>query len=259
MSIDGWRHLDEPITPADDTVDVVRLELDAECNRIDRLRSLLSTDEVARADRYKFDEPRRRFIVCRGVLRQLLGASLEREPVSLKFSYGPYGKPMLASDELVSSGHTSIEFSVSHSANLALIAVSLGRRVGVDIEQHDGKTRVHELAKRFFSPRETGELASLPECDLRAGFYRGWTSKEAYLKATGFGLSFSLSNFTVAMNPCQPARLVEVADLPNEAARWRMYSLDVSEHFSAALLVEAASHESVKVRQWCLGRGSECT
>ena len=136
----------------------------------------------------------------------------------------------------------------------------------MDLERHDAKVRIHKLAARFFSSHESAELASLPAEDQLAGFYRGWTSKEAYLKATGFGLSFSLSQFTVAMNPTKPARLIEVVEQPgspdhtggdqlridhaHEAARWSMTSLTVADQFSAALLVEATATENVLICQW---------
>lgn len=280
-----WPSTTERLPLTSDSVHVVRLNLCAEPNRIEMLRSVLSLDELARADRYKFDEPRRRFIVCRAALRQLLGSCLGRTAGSLAFAYGPHGKPRLLLGEAVSetkapltltlspedggegtsrnaSGpdtnsssdthfdESSLDFSVSHSADLALIAITVGRRVGVDVEQHDTKVRILKLATRFFSPQEAAQLVSLPESDQCAGFYRGWTSKEAYLKATGFGLSFPLSKFTVALSPCEPVGLLEVVDQPDEAARWRMHSLDVATDFSAALLIEAASQESVSVWQW---------
>ena len=279
MNDPNWPTLTEPLPLAGGIVHVVRLDLNAEPNRIETLRSVLSPDELVRADRYKFDEPRRRFIVCRAVLRRLLGSSLAREAESLKFVYGPHGKPMLvtgraagetkapltlalspedggegtsgnAADSEKAFNESSLEFGVSHSADLALIAITVGRRVGVDVERHDAKVRILKLASRFFSPREAAQLASLSECDQVAGFYRGWTSKEAYLKATGFGLSFPLGKFTVELNPREPVGLLEVVDQPDEAARWRMHSLDVAPGYSAALLVEAASRESVDVRQW---------
>jgi len=259
MNDRDWPELTESLPLAGDIVHVVRLSLCAEPSRIEILRSLLSPDELARADRYKFDEPRRRFVVCRAALRQLLGSCLDCEPASLKFVYGPHGKPMLEPNAVIPTGSSLlaprpllVEFGVSHSVDLALIALAVGRRVGADVERCDAKVRIHKLAARFFSPREVAELASLPESDQVAGFYRGWTCKEAYLKATGFGLSFPLSKFTVALNPREPVSLLEVADQPNEAVRWRMHSLDVAADFSAALLVEATSHESVGVRQWSL-------
>ena len=250
-----------------DVVHVVRLNLDVPSSQVESLRSVLSHDELARADRFKFAEPRRRFIACRAALRQLLGGLLGQAATEIEFTYGLHGKPQLATsgamvEVTMQPGRSSLglpsEFSVSHSADLALIAVCGGRRVGVDLERHDAKVRIHKLATRFFSSRESAELASLPAADQLAGFYRGWTSKEAYLKATGFGLSFPLNQFTVAMNPSQPARLLDVAeqpnrsDLGNEAARWTMHSLNVADQFSAALLVEAIASENVLVRQWSL-------
>ena len=303
MNDPNWPVMTEPLPLASDIVHVVRLDLKAEPQRIEALRSVLSPDELVRADRYKFEEPRSRFIVCRAALRQVLGACLGCEAGSLAFEYGLHGKPGLIWSGAVSEAkapltltlspqsrregtrekplspedggegtgekplfpedggegtggrpqdQTLLDFSVSHSADLALIAIAAGRRVGVDVEQHDAKVRILKLAARFFSPREAAQLASLSEYDQLAGFYRGWTCKEAYLKATGLGLSFPLSKFTVALNPHEPASLLDVVDQPDEAARWRMQSLDVATGFSAALLVEAASHEVVHVRRWLL-------
>lgn len=254
MNDPAWPPLSAPLMLSRDVVNVVRLNLDVSPSQIESLRGVLSDDELARADRFKFEEPRRRFVACRAALRQLVGGFLNREATEIELAYGLHGKPQLAAND----PDLPLEFSVSHSADLALIAVCCGRRVGVDLERHDAKVRIHKLATRFFSPRESMELANLPSEDQLAGFYRGWTSKEAYLKATGFGLSFSLSQFTVVMNPFQPARLLEVAeqpnrsDLGNEAARWTMHSLNVADQFSAALLVEATASETVLVRQWSL-------
>jgi 4'-phosphopantetheinyl transferase len=259
MNGSHWPPLIDSLPLTSDVVHVVRFVLNADTDQIAELRSVLSPDELARADRFSFEEPRRRFIVCRAALRRLLGSCLACAPETLEFAYGLRGKPMLAATAiamdcpaLLAPRPLPVEFGVSHSADRALIAITVGRRLGVDVEQHDAKVRILKLATRFFSARETAELASLPKCDQLAGFYRGWTCKESYLKATGFGLSFPLSKFTVALNPLEPAALREVADQPDEAARWHMQSLDVAPGFSAALLVEAASHESVDVSQWSL-------
>lgn len=262
-----WPPLSAPLMLSRDVVHVVRLNLGVPPSQIESLRSVLSHDELARADRFKFVEPRRRFIACRAALRQLLGGFLGQAATEIEFTYGLHGKPLLATsgamvEATTQPGRSSLglplEFSVSHSADLALIAVCGGRRVGVDLEHHDAKVRIHKLATRFFSPREAAELASLPAADQLAGFYRGWTSKEAYLKATGFGLSFPLNQFIVAMNPHEPARLLQVveqpnrSDLGNETFRWTMHSLDVADQFSAALLIEATAPENVLIHPWSL-------
>ena len=243
----------EPLPLSRETVHVVRVELNADDATLDRLKSFLSPDEAARADRYKVPQPRRHFIVCRAVLRQLLGACLNCDPAEVEFEYGPHGKPALRQS---STQPQRIEFSVSHSADQALIAIAVERMIGVDIERMDPTVRILKLAQRFFSPREAAELANLPETDQLAGFYRGWTCKESYLKATGFGLSFPLNKFSVSLNPHQPPALIEVVDQPTEVTRWKILSLDSTPNFSAAIMFEAQTNEAASLRQWSADVGS---
>lgn len=241
-----WSPISLPLALSRDCVHVVRIGLDVGDGRLAELQSTLSADEAARAERYKVPQPRRHFIVCRGVLRQVLGACLKCEPVQIEFEYGPHGKPALKSPS------TALQFSVSHSGNQALIAISTERRVGVDIERMDPSVRILKLAKRFFSSRESAELLALPECDQLAGFYRGWTCKESYLKATGFGLSFPLSQFSVSLNPHQPGKLIEVVDQSEELERWQLLPLDPPRGYAAALLMEAKSSESLSLQPWLI-------
>ena len=247
--MDAWKPLTTPLALEPSLVHVVRIGLDADESSLHELRSLLSSDEAARAARYKVELPRRHFIICRAILRRLLASCLACDPRGVEFEYGAHGKPALC--QSTHSGQ-DVRFSVSHSSDQALIAVARGRQVGVDIERIDPTVRILKLANRFFSPREAQELAGLPSCDQPGGFYKGWTCKEAYLKGTGFGLSFPLNHFSVSLNPHQPARLIEVVDQPSELTRWRLLSLDHSPDFAAALLYESATGEPVSVIQWAL-------
>lgn len=231
-----------------DVVHVIRVALEVNDDQLAACRELLSADEIARADRYKVPQPKRHFIVCRSVLRRLLGTCVGCDAREVDFEYGEHGKPSLKQ----ASG-PPVQFSVSHSADQALIAITADRQVGVDIEQQDPSVRILKLAQRFFSAREAAELQSLAAGDQLAGFYRGWTCKEAYLKATGFGLSFPLNKFSVSLNPHQPAKLIEVVDQPEELNRWQLLSLDPLQDFAAAILFEATSAETVALRQWCVG------
>ena len=251
----SWLSLTEPLPLSRETVHVVRVELKADDATLDRLKSLLSSDEVARADRFKVPQPRRHFIVCRGVLRQLLGSCLNCDPMKVEFEYGPHGKPALRQS---STQPQQIEFSVSHSADQALIAITVDRLIGVDIERMDPTVRILKLAQRFFSPREAAELVNLPETDQLAGFYRGWTCKESYLKATGFGLSFPLNKFSVSLNPRQPPSLIEVVDQPTELTRWRLLPLDPLPNFCAAIMFAAQSNEVIRLGQWSMDTGPGC-
>jgi 4'-phosphopantetheinyl transferase len=246
--------LSEPLPLLQHDVHVIRIPLQVEDDTLDRLKTLLSPEEVARADRFKVPQPRRHFIVCRATLRQLLALSLNCAAKDVEFDYGPHGKPALRRS---TASAVQIEFSVSHSADQALIAIALNRPIGVDIEQIDPAVRILKLATRFFSPREAAELLDLPECDQLAGFYRGWTSKESYLKATGSGLSFPLNQFSVSLNPHQPARLIEVVDQPAELDRWRILALEPAPNFAAAVLYEATSAEPTTLHQWLLNPSAE--
>jgi 4'-phosphopantetheinyl transferase len=243
----SWPLMTGPLVLSHETVHVVRVELQTDDATLDRLKRLLSPDEVARADRYKVPQPRCHFIVCRAVLRRLLGSCLNCHPTDVAFEYGPQGKPALQQSL---PQPQRIEFSVSHSADQALIAITLGRLVGVDIERMDPKVSILKLAQRFFSPREAAELANLPERDQLAGFYRGWTCKESYLKATGFGLSFPLNKFSVSLDPNQSPALIEVIDQPEELERWRLSLLNPLPVFAAAIMFAADATESVALRQW---------
>lgn len=242
-----WLPISEPLPLSRDAVHVVRVPLQADDDQIALFQSLLSPDESARADRFKVPQPRRHFIVCRATLRRLLAACLNCKPTDVEFEYGLHGKPSLRS---VGGATSRIQFSVSHSADHALIAIAMDRQVGIDLEFQDPAVRILKLAKRFFSPRESAELAGLKESDQLAGFFRCWTCKEAYLKGTGFGLSFSLSKFSVSVDPYQPAKLLEVVDQPEELDRWRLISLHPAAAFSAALLIEAKADDQVKMHLW---------
>jgi 4'-phosphopantetheinyl transferase len=254
MTSSDWPPLCELLPLSRHDVHVIRIPLQVEDDTLDRLKTLLSPEEVARADRYKVPQPRRHFIVCRATLRQLLASCLNCAAIEVEFDYGPHGKPALRRSTATAS---QIEFSVSHSADQALIAIALDRPIGVDIEQIDPAVRILKLATRFFSPREAAELIDLPEGDQLAGFYRGWTSKESYLKATGSGLSFPLNRFSVSLNPHQPARLIEVIDQPAELDRWRILALDPLPNFAAAVLYEATSAEPTTLHQWSLSPSAD--
>ena len=172
--------------------DVVRLEsvrLDQPSEVYARLYEILSDDERARANRFVFDRDRRRFVVCRGTLRQALASFLECEPTRVALTYSNYGKPSLHDSDL--------EFNVSHSAGVALFAFAIGAQVGVDVEAVDRQVDIDGLAARFFSPDEADDLLTLPPQDRQGAFFDCWTRKESYIKAIGDGMSRALDSFSV--------------------------------------------------------------
>ncbi len=200
------------------------------------LIELLSDEERARAARFRFDDPRRQFVICRATLRQILGTIYGVEAEALSFQYGSRGKPELMFQDLNSSV-PQIEFNVSHSGVIGLVAISVASPIGIDVEEYNPAVKFLELAERFFAPLEATALKSLQPEKQIDGFYRCWTCKEAYIKAKGDGLSLSLASFRVSIDPDQPACLRHVDGQPDEPTQWTTESLNVGENHAAAVMV----------------------
>jgi 4'-phosphopantetheinyl transferase len=202
-----------------------------ECSEaeIQEAREVLSPDETSRAERFYFERDRRAFIAVRGTLRQLLGRYLGRSPAEFAFSYGTYGKPSLR-EEFAS---IPVHFNVSHSRGLALLAFSLGRELGVDLEYVRADIASEEIAERYFSSREVAELLSLAQPQRAEGFFLCWTRKEAYVKAIGNGLQIPLKSFSVGLTRSEPER-IESAD----HERWALRSLRPASAFVGAIVAE---------------------
>jgi 4'-phosphopantetheinyl transferase len=237
-----WQPATLPPPLTTDDVHVWRFALDLDTALLARLRETLAEEECRRADRFHFEKDRRHFLAGRGGLRFLLGAYLGRRPEEVRFVYGNQGKPRLADED----NTDSLRFNLTHSHGLALLAVTRGREIGVDVERLRDMERDGEgLAERFFSPRETAELRALPPELRREAFFHCWTRKEAYIKAKGQGLSLPLDQFDVSLHPDEAALLATRFD-PDDAQRWSMQSLRPSAEYVAALVVEG--HEW---RLWC--------
>lgn len=210
-------------------VHVWRIDLEQPDHVVQRFRATLEDHEILRADRFHFERDRIAFAVGRGFLRQVLGRYLETKPEALQFSYGAYGKPAL-------DGEQTLQFNMSHSRAVGLVAVTEAKDVGVDVEYIRADFASEEIARRFFSPTEVEAFNALPEDQQVAGFFRCWSRKEAYIKAIGRGLSQPLDGFDVTLAPdVAPALLRADGD---DVSRWSLSDLDAGEDYAAALVVE---------------------
>ncbi len=169
---------------------------------------LLSADERDRANRFRFAMHRNRYISGRATLRIILGRFAGTAPERLTFEYTQFGKPFLPDSR--------IRFNLSHSEDLAVLAVTFDREIGVDVERIQQQKDLLDIAERFFAVPEREALRSLPVSDRAAGFYRCWTRKEAYIKARGDGLSLDLNSFVVSLLPQEPPRCLRRAMVPKK-------------------------------------------
>src|SRR5271165_1842135 len=202
---------------------------------------LLSNEERTRASRFHFEKDSRRFAVARASVRSILSGYTLRPARDLRFVYSAHGKPSLA--DLA----TRIRFSVSHSGDLALLAVAVDREVGVDLEAIREDIELEKLAGRFFSPHECQSLLTLPPENRVLAFFRYWTCKEAFLKAQGVGLARGLGSFDVDLDPGR-ARLVATRPDPGEVDRWSLHEIEPAPGYAGAAAVEGAIKAMVVFR-----------
>jgi 4'-phosphopantetheinyl transferase len=218
---------------AEDEVHLWRVDLAAVATGEQRWQQILSEEERARAARFHFRQDRRYFTATRALLRIILGGYADSDPKALVFHYSEKEKPSLSPAK---SGR-QIEFNVTHSGNVALLAFTQGRDVGVDVEKVRQDFEHEAIARRFFSEQEQRQLAALAPDERYSGFFRCWTRKEAYIKAQGVGLSLPLDQFDVSLSPGDEKALLATRPDQKEAARWSLQEVPAEEGYVAALCV----------------------
>jgi 4'-phosphopantetheinyl transferase len=193
------------------------------------LSALLSSAERQRADRFHFSKDRDHYIIRRGILRILLSRYLNTHPAEIEFRYGRWGKPEM------NGGSLDLHFNDSHSADLALYAVTVACPIGADIEQVRPTAEFEDLASRYFSPRESALIGALaPEHRMEA-FYSLWTRKEAFLKATGEGIGENLAEIEVSPAPGQEPAILRVPGRTPGPAGWKLRSFSPAPGYLGAV------------------------
>ena len=175
-------------------------------------------------------EVRRRGVVARVALRIAIADRLGCDPGSIRFSAGAGGKPALA----VPRG--GLEFSVSHSGDVCLIALTTLGPVGIDVERVEPFPELERLIASRFAPREAAAIGALEgERQLRA-FYDCWTRKEAYLKARGTGLANGIGGVVVSVEEDRP----KIHSLEDDDPRaWTMFSVDLEPGLAGAVALRS--------------------
>lgn len=203
--------------------------------RISALERTLSSDERNRAMQFHAERDRNRFTVGRGVLRAILSSYLDINPAQLHFVYGPRGKPMLTG----LPGRSALHFNVTHSNELILFALTRACAVGIDVEWLELIRDTEDISSHFFSPREVAKLAALPKERRALAFSNLWSRKEAFLKATGVGLSAPLDQIEVSFTPGELPRMISIAGNLHAAACWTLEDLAPAADYKGAVAVEA--------------------
>jgi len=223
---------------------VLRVDLDPrpECDDLERLLqwSVLSEAERDRASRFVRPRDGRRFAVCRGSLRLILGQLTNASPQAVAFRFGPGGKPELAGPWPPGDAPL-LRFNVTHSDDLALIAVSLDRELGVDLERLRTISEAARIVESYFTAAEQAQFAALEEPVSASAFLRGWTRKEAILKAKGVGLAGLATSYETMFGTTELTdKFSPAAPLPR-IGEWWLWEASPREGYFAALAVQDVS------------------
>lgn len=190
------------------------------------LRQWLSSSDLERAERYLFQKDRDRFILSQGILQVLCSSYLGISPLIVSFTKNPYGKPGLLDSNLY--------FNLSHSGEWIIYGFGRKPFIGIDIEQERPIENLHSLVGYYFSPAEVRAFTRESADRQLTAFYRGWTRKEAYIKAVGMGLSLSLHDFDVSLD--ETPRLLST----QHEADCHFYDLQVADGYTACLAVNTS-------------------
>jgi 4'-phosphopantetheinyl transferase len=193
--------------------------------------------------RLHFPEGRRLFGASHTLVRTTLSRYSEIPPGEWRFVKNAYGKPSIDPD-LDSS---PLRFSLAHTRGLAVVAVTEGADVGVDVERTDHRVDAARLGSRFFSPEEAAALQEMPPDRLRERFFLYWTLKESYIKARGLGLSLPLASFSFRLAGECPFRIGFSGDVC-DPGEWRFAALRPLPEYTAAVGVAPALPSPVRIR-----------
>lgn len=202
---------------------------------IGHLFTCLTPNEQERANRYRAEQSRLQFIVGRGIVRQLLGEKLGLSPCEVPITYSGSGKPRLDSPKI------DLHFNVTHSVGLVLIAMA-DRPIGIDLERHRLIADQEGLVNRFFSSAERQSYERLALEFRVSAFFRGWTCKEAIIKAAGLTIA-CLDDFDVELHPSRPATLLAARHPELVRSRWDLVAWEPAPGYSAALAVQQEAGE----------------
>lgn len=212
---------------------------------LDRYRTLLPEDEAARERRFLAEKAQLQYLIGRVLMRTVLGQYHAGEPQSWVFSYNPHGKPSLRWP-----GEPRLEFNLSHTDGMAVLAVTRQEEIGVDVENIHRRADVLGLANRFFAPAEAVVLERLRPDEQQTRFLQFWTLKESFIKARGTGLAMPLDEFAFTLLPGQPPQIAFYGPDAESPDQWQFAQLRFRSRFQVALAVRQPASKQLAIRLW---------
>lgn len=229
-----WKAPPTDFTLSEKEVHIWRAALDLPDETAQELKEKLSIDEQVKAECFRFERDRKRFIARHGILRMILGCYLGVQASELQFYNGKNGKPSLSD----AFGNRIIHFNMSHSGGLALYGFTRDRQIGVDVECVRDIPEMLGIAKQIFSTGENQVFGSLGEKEKKKAFFDWWTRKEAFVKATGDGLSQALDKIDVTLMEDEVAGVIRIERGSKTAPHWFIQDLHPASGVVGAFAIE---------------------
>lgn len=205
-------------------IHVWRLSIPNLLPQLNQYWQLLNSSEQRQAKKFIHTKHQNRFIIIHGILRKILANYLKIEPITINFTNNEFGKPSLSS-------HETLNFNISHSNDVALLAFTKNHPIGIDVEFNRQNVEIAEIATRFFTPEEANTINNLPVELQLEHFFTYWTCKEAFIKAIGKGLSYALNKFKVDIKNFK----IYTDDPEYKNINWSVLKLDTFPQYSAAV------------------------
>ena len=218
------------LKPKQDEIKIYILDYLTIINKMGCLKNNLTSQEISIANKFKFEKDKLRYIIARSFLRKILSNILGINPLDIIISTNKFGKPALDHKK-----YSNIKFNLSHSGEIIIYAVSLSNEVGIDIEILDSTINHLEIAKNYFSSKETLFLEnSNNQFEMTERFFRVWTRKEALLKAVGTGLLPELKQIDVLQDVIK-LDLFSTESLGNQNSIFSVIDLSINTNYRSAI------------------------
>lgn len=231
-----------PLAPTD--VHVWRVSLNRSAESLVDFGAILAPDEIKRANRFRFERDRRRYVVKQVLLRIILSEFyLDCRPAEIRFATNRYGKPHLKRP----FNGNNLFFNSSDSDELALFAFARIAMIGIDVECLRAVPDADSIAAQTFTRAENLALQALPPHQKQDAFFNCWTRKEAFIKAVGLGLSYPLKRFEVSIAPEETARLISIEEDFQKSDGWSLISMTPMQGYIGALAIKM---KKLSVKFW---------
>jgi 4'-phosphopantetheinyl transferase len=200
---------------------------------IDDCLRVLSEKEIARAEQFLVPLDKRRHLISRAILKLLLAHFSAIDVQKIAISSGKNGKPIL-------SDQSDLQFNLSHSEEMFVIGFSRGTEIGIDIECLHRTPTISLLEPFLFTPTEQKLFRKVDESQRKAVFIQSWTRKEAFLKASGDGLTKAMNELNLAFINDETFSLDSIEGMRGDQTNWFLESYTVMDHYCGAVAVKGS-------------------